>query len=71
MTLYVCQIEENKLITHDGHYQLGCYNMSLEKFMDIVKVEYVETYWIPDIVTNRYKRMSYQKHLIHQGQFLK
>lgn len=63
MCLYVCQIEENVLITHDGEFQLGFHKISLEEFLKNAKVKYQETYWIPDIVSKRYKKTNYQKHL--------
>lgn len=63
MSLYVYQLNETTLITHDGYVQLGIYKMSLEKFFSMVQVEYIETYWIPDVFTKRYKRSNYQKHL--------
>lgn len=63
MSLYVYQLNETTLITHDGNVQLGLFHMSLEKFFSMVKVEYIETYWIPDVFTKRYKRANYQKHL--------
>jgi hypothetical protein len=63
MTLYVTKIDENTLITHDGNVQTGYFKMRLEDFLEQVKVEYIETYWIPDCFLNRYKRANYQKHL--------
>lgn len=63
MTLYVVEIEKNKLITHDGNVQLGVISMSLEEFMKKVKVDYTITYWIPDTFSQRYKRINYQHHL--------
>jgi len=63
MTLYVHQLNETTLITHDGYVQLGLFHMSLEKFFSMVKAEYIETYWVPDVFTKRYKRANYQKHL--------
>jgi hypothetical protein len=66
MTLYVYQKNENTLITHDGDVQLGIYFMSLEKFNSLSKVNYQQTYWIPDVFKNRYKRLNYQKHLNHK-----
>ncbi len=63
MTFFVVELEENKLLTHDGEVQLGIFNMSLESFMSMTKVKYQETYWIPDVAGNRYKRVNYQKHI--------
>ena len=63
MTLYVVEISKDTLITHDGEVQLGFFSMSMDEFLKKVKVDCVETYWLPDIFSNRYKRLNYQKHL--------
>lgn len=63
MTLYVVEVKKNTLITHDGEIQLGVFFMSMSEFLEKVNTEYVETYWIPDIFSHRYKRNAYQKHL--------
>lgn len=63
MNFYVYQLNETTLITHDGYIQLGLFNMSMSEFMKQAKVEYTETYWLPDTFSNRYKRASFQKHL--------
>jgi hypothetical protein len=63
MTLYYYIIDENTFITHDGYMQLGFYRMSIQEFLEKAKVNYVETYWVPDVFTNRYKRLPYQVHL--------
>lgn len=63
MSLFVVRLGENKLLTHDGDTQLGIFHMSLDEFMNMTQVDYQETYWIPDSVKNRYKRIKYQKHL--------
>jgi hypothetical protein len=63
MTLYVVEIEKNKLITHDGEVQLGMFTMSIKQFLKSVKEEYTQTYWLPDTFSHRYKRVNYQKHL--------
>lgn len=65
MTHYVVEIEENKLITHDGEVQLGIFYMPMEQFLEIVGIEYTETYWLPDTFSKRYKRLNYQNHLKH------
>ena len=59
--LYVVQIEEEKLITHDGDVEIGIHHMKLEKFLSMVQVEYQETYWCPDPKGKRYKRVNFQK----------
>ncbi|AIX29359.1 hypothetical protein Syn7803US2_248 [Synechococcus phage ACG-2014f] len=62
-TLYVFQ-SDDRLITHDGHVQLGCHNMTMEEFMsfDRENIRYIETYWLPDVFGNRYKRSNFQAH---------
>jgi hypothetical protein len=62
MTLYFCQLDKDTIITHDGYCQLGTFHkMTKEKFLSMVKVEYIEVNWIPDVFTKRYKRLNYQK----------
>jgi hypothetical protein len=63
MTLYVVEVAENKLITHDGEVQLGMFSMTMRQFLEKVGAEYTETYWLPDTYSHRYKRINYQKHL--------
>jgi len=63
MTYYVHQLNENTLITHDGHVQMGLYHMSLEDFHRLSRIDYIEVHWIPDTFKNRYKRVNYQRHL--------
>jgi hypothetical protein len=65
MTLYVVEVEENKLITHDGEVQLGMFSMTMRQFLERAGAEYTETYWLPDTFSHRYKRVNYQKHLNH------
>jgi hypothetical protein len=65
MTLYVVEIEDNTLITHDGEVQLGVFHMSINEFLQKSSAEYIETYWLPDTFSHRYKRLNYQKHLNH------
>jgi hypothetical protein len=63
MTLYVVKVNENMLITHDGEVQLGLFHMNIDEFLQKSSVEYIETYWLPDTFSHRYKRLNYQKHL--------
>ena len=63
MTLYVVKVNEDMLITHDGEVQLGIYHSTLENFMSMTKETYIETYWMPDVFSHRYKRNNYQKHM--------
>jgi hypothetical protein len=53
------------LITHDGYIQIGIFHHSLEDHLRLnSEVEWQVTYWMPDVFTNRYKRLSYQQHMI-------
>lgn len=61
MILYFHQLNEDTIITHDGHCQLGIYKMSKETFLQKVKVKYIEVNWIPEVFAKRYKRANYQK----------
>ena len=63
MTLYVVKLDEDTLLTHDGEVQLGIYHTTIENFMSMVKEKYIETYWMPDVFSHRYKRNNYQKHM--------
>ena len=68
-TLYVFQ-SDDRLITHDGHVQLGCHNMTMEEFMsfDRGNIQYIETYWLPDIFGKRYQRYNFQAHQMVSGE---
>jgi hypothetical protein len=61
--LYFCELNENTIVTHDGFFQLGVIHMSKDDFIKNAKIKYTEVYWIPDVVSNRYKTISYQNHL--------
>lgn len=63
MLLYYYILNENTFITHDGHIQLGIHNMCIQEFLKNTQVTYIETYWVPDVFSQRYKRVNYQKHL--------
>ena len=63
MNLYVCELKENHLITHDGHVQLGSLHCTLEWFLNKVQVPVTVVYWIPDTFGNRYPRSNYQRHM--------
>ena len=69
-TLYVVDVGDNCLITHDGHMQLGCHKMSMEQFMsyDRGHIRYLETYWLPDVFGKRYQRANYQAHMTTSGE---
>lgn len=68
--LYYFKLDEETFITHDGYCQLGIFH-NLEYFLANVKIEYQETYWIPDTFNNRYKRKNYQVHLQQQAKLPK
>ena len=59
--IYVCEIGENHLITHDGHIQLGSLHCTLEWYLDNVKVPVTVVYWKPDPFCIRYDRLNYQR----------
>ena len=50
-------------ITHDGYIQIGSMSHSLERHVELnPTIDWVETYWLPDIFQNRYKRATFQAH---------
>ena len=63
MMMYVFQKNENHLITHDGHVQLGSFHCSLDWFLKNVQVPFTVVYWMPDAFGNRYPRVNYQRHI--------
>jgi hypothetical protein len=61
--LYVYRSGGN-CVTHDGYIQLGWFPHTVEKHKELSsEVEWVETYWLPDIFMNRYQRPSFQSHV--------
>tara|TARA_R100000995_G_C3459546_1_gene112360 strand:+ start:614 stop:907 length:294 start_codon:yes stop_codon:yes gene_type:complete len=59
--LFVVNIGENKCVTHDGYIQIGIFNHSAEKHLELnPTIDWQVTYWMPDIWANRYKRVSFQ-----------
>jgi len=62
-TLYLYDLGNDHCITHDGYIQLGCINHSVEKHKELnPTINWVETYWLPDIFKNRYPRATMQSH---------
>lgn len=61
--LYYYKANEKTIITHDGNVQLGVFYTTPEEFLSKIKVECMETYWLPDVFSKRYKRANYQRHL--------
>ena len=60
--LFIVEIGENKCVTHDGYIQIGIFDHSLEKHIELCPtIDWQVTYWMPDVFINRYKRVSFQK----------
>lgn len=66
--LFICP-REHGCITHDGYMQLGVFNHTVEKHIEMSNaispepIDWQITYWYPDIFTRRYPRCNYQNHL--------
>lgn len=61
-TLYIYR-HNHHCITHDGYIQLGIHSHSLERHLELCpSINWIETYWLPDIFAKRYKRASFQTH---------
>tara|TARA_Y100000816_G_C26017698_1_gene532322 strand:+ start:796 stop:1074 length:279 start_codon:yes stop_codon:yes gene_type:complete len=61
-TLYIYR-HNHHCITHDGYMQLGIHSHSLERHLELCpSINWIETYWLPDIFSKRYKRASFQTH---------
>ena len=61
-TLYIYR-HNHHCITHDGYIQLGIHSHSLERHLELCPlINWIETYWLPDIFAKRYKRASFQTH---------
>ena len=59
--LFIVSIGENECVTHDGYIQIGIFNHSVEKHLELnPTIDSQVTYWMPDIWANRYKRVSFQ-----------
>ena len=59
-TLYICDIGNGECVTHDGYIQIGIFNHSVEKHLELnPTIDWQVTYWMPDIFINRYKRANY------------
>ena len=60
--LYIYRLND-RCITHDGHIQLGIHSHSVEKHIELCPtIDWLETYWLPDVFINRYKRAVFQAH---------
>ena len=61
-TLYIYR-HHDRCITHDGYIQLGVHSHSLERHLELSpSINWIETYWLPDVFAHRYKRASFQAH---------
>ena len=61
-TLYIHPLDKTSCLTHDGYIQIGVFNHSLEKHLKLnPTINWIETYWYPDVFSNRYKRANFQK----------
>ncbi len=61
-TLYLYRLGD-RCISHDGHIQLGIFSHSIERHLELCPtINWVETYWLPDVFSCRYKRASFQAH---------
>ena len=60
--LFIVEIGENKCVTHDGYIQIGIFDHSVEKHIELCPtIDWQITYWMPDVFINRYRRVSFQK----------
>ena len=49
-------------VTHDGYVQLGIHKHSVEEHLRLnPATNWLEVYWMPDVFTNRYPRVTFQK----------
>ena len=61
-TLYVTPLGD-RCVTHDGNIQIGIHSHSVEKHIELnPEINWVETYWMPDVYLKRYKRAAFQAH---------
>ena len=59
--LFIVSTSENECVTHDGYIQIGIFNHSVEKHLELnPTINWQETYWMPDPFCIRYKRINYQ-----------
>tara|TARA_B100001778_G_scaffold107102_1_gene87677 strand:+ start:210 stop:452 length:243 start_codon:yes stop_codon:yes gene_type:complete len=62
-TLYIHDLGNGCCITHDGYIQLGYMCHSLEKHKELnPTINWVVTYWLPDVFKDRYPRATMQSH---------
>mgnify|MGYP001168029334 CR=1 FL=1 len=59
-TLYIYR-NGDRCITHDGYIQIGSISHSVEKHYEMCPdINWIETYWLPDVFSMRYKRATFQ-----------
>ncbi len=59
--LFLVDIGDGRCITHDGHVQMGSFNHSVEKHLELCPdQDWQVTYWMPDPLGLRYKRANFQ-----------
>jgi len=59
--LFIVKTGDNSCLTHDGYIQIGVFNHSVEKHLELCPdQEWQVTYWIPDPLGLRYKRVNFQ-----------
>ena len=60
--LYIYRLGD-QCITHDGYIQIGIHSHSVERHIELCPtIDWLETYWLPDVFGNRYKRAVFQAH---------
>ena len=60
--LFIVEISDNECVTHDGYIQIGVFNHSVEKHLELNPlIDWQITYWMPDPFCIRYKRASFQR----------
>ena len=59
--LFIVDIGNGECVTHDGYIQIGIFNHTVEKHLELNSlIDWQVTYWMPDVWANRYKRVSFQ-----------
>ena len=59
--LFVVSIGDKSCVTHDGYIQIGIFNHSVEKHLEMNPlIDRQVTYWMPDPLGLRYKRANFQ-----------
>ena len=62
MTLYLFEDSDNHCTSHDGHIQIGSFPHSAQEHIRLnPTIDWLITYWCPDIFINRYPSVSFQK----------